>query len=331
MMGISIWDITKKTIISWSKDNASIWCGALSYFTIFSIGPLLLLVISIIAIFLSKSTVESNIYSQINGFIGPSSSNLIEDMVKSTQSSSSGIIGTIIGIITLFFGATGVFNQLKQMLNHIWEVKQKPGIGLKGTIFNQATSFAMVAVIGFLLLVSLIASAVVAAISKFFAGIFPIPVPIVSVVDYLLSFLLSVLLFGLLFKVLPDVETKWRDIWIGSVITSILFSLGKAAIAWYISHSHVAVTYGVAASVIIILLWAYYISQIVFIGAEFTKEYSLERNGEITPSKYGIREDIEISRSRKNKKSNFFLTYVRGIVEGFSGELVKPEHRKKKK
>lgn len=280
--------LAKQSLQGCKKDNATVWCAALAYYTVFSVGPLLLLVISIIGLILNKVSVEQNIDAQIQGLLGYSGASLIISVMQHAKNQSAGVIGTVIGSITLILGAAGIFGQLQQMLNTIWGVTQKPKSGMKALIRSRILNFSMIGVIAFLLLVSLIASTAISGIGTFFSHYLPTSPLILEIFNFIISFIVITFLFGLILKVLPDVQIKWRNVWTGAIITSLLFTIGKAVIGIYIGHSGIASEYGAAASIVVLLIWVYYSSQILFLGAEFTKAYTINRGDTIIPSEYSV-------------------------------------------
>ncbi len=201
---------------------------------------------------------------------------------------SGGVIATIIGVVTILFGATGVFVQLQSALNRIWNVEPKPGAGIWSFVRTRLISFGMILGIGFLLLVSLVLSAAVSAVGTWATGLLPGSETLVNILTFAVSFVLTTLLFAMIYKVLPDVEIGWRDVWIGAGVTAFLFTVGKSLIGLYLAKSSVASTYGAAGSLVVLLLWVYYSSQILFLGAEFTQVYATRYGSRIRPSKHAV-------------------------------------------
>jgi len=277
---MTIWGLTKSAFSEWQEDNAMRLGAALSYYTIFSLAPLLIIVISVAGLVFGQEAARTQILTQIHGLIGDQGAVAIEEILKNASKPSAGIIGTVVGLITLFVGATGVVAELHDSLNTIWEVDAKsPGV-LFGYIRQRTVSFAIVLAIGFLLLVSLVISAGLAAIGNFFGGSETL---FFQLLDFITSLIVTTGLFALMFKYLADVQISWRNVWIGAAITAILFTIGKTLTGIYLGRSAVTSTFGAAGSLVVILLWVYYSSQIVFFGAEFIQVYARERGEEIVP------------------------------------------------
>lgn len=287
----SFFSLLKDAGKGWKDDNAGVWCAALAYYTVFSLGPLLLIVISVAGLFLSNADFEKNVYGQLQGLLGSQGASLLHTLAEHSQKNSSNIIGTIVGVITLLLGASGMFGQLQQMLNAIWGVTQKPHVGIIALIRSRLLNMSMIGVIVFLLLVSLLASTAITTLGTFFGYLLPASSLILFLVNILVSFLLITILFAFILKVLPDVQLRWRNVWTGAFVSSLLFTIGKEVISLYIGHSGVSSQYGAAGSLIVLLLWVFYTTQILFFGVEFTKAVTLRNEGGITPSKFAVLEE----------------------------------------
>jgi len=271
-------ELAKQTFSEWNEDKAPQLAAALAYYTIFSIAPLLIIVIGIAGLVFGQEAVRGQIVGQIQGMVGQQGAELIQTMIQNASRPAAGVLATIIGFVTLLAGAAGVFSQMKSTLNQIWDVppKQGPG-GIKGilaAIKQQFISFTMVLGVGFLLLVSLVLSAGLQAAGKFLGDRFGISSGIWEIVNFVVSFGVITLLFAAIYKVLPDLKIAWRDVWIGAAVTALLFTIGKWLIGLYLGHSSTASSYGAAGSLVILLLWIYYSAQILFLGAEFTQVYA---------------------------------------------------------
>ena len=321
--------LLKQAFQGWQKDNANVWCAALAYFTVFSLGPLLLVVISIVGLIFSKTSLEKEVYGQIQGLTGPEGAKMLETVIQHTKKPSSSFPGTIIGIITLVLGAAGVFGQLQQMLNTIWGVKQKPKSGIFNLIRSRLLNISMIGVIAFLLLVSLIASTIIAGVGTYLVHLLPFSSVILEVINAILSFIIITVLFAFIMKILPDVQIKWKNVWIGSMITALLFTVGKTAIGIYIGHSGVFSEYGAAASLIVLLLWVYYSSLILFFGVEFTKFYSLMRAEKILPNEFSVLAAKETATEKKTQKETPAKKIAEGFIEGFIDQVAKKVASKK--
>ncbi|MBD3883649.1 YihY/virulence factor BrkB family protein [Phormidium tenue FACHB-886] len=282
--------LLKETAEEYQTDRVSLWAAALAYYTMFSLAPLLLIAIAIAGSIFGEEAVRGELVNQIQGLVGREGAEAIQSMIQSTQRpDSGGVIATLFGIATLLFGASGVFGQLQDALNTIWQVKPKPGLGWKSFIKSRFLSFAMVLVIGFLLLVSLVLSAVLSAVSTFFSSRVPDFVILGQFLNFALSFGVITLLFASIYKFLPDVRLPWKDLWVGAAVTSFLFTIGKFLIGLYLGSSSVSSTYGAAGSIVVILIWVFYSAQILLIGAEFTQVYARRRGSGIRPSKHAVR------------------------------------------
>ncbi len=270
-------------------DNCLKLSAALSYYTIFAIGPLLIIIISLSTIFFARAAVQGRIVGQIQGLIGGDAAKQVQDIIINSQHSNKGFIGTIVGSVILFIGATGIFTEIQDSINFIWSLRAKPKRGIVKYFINRLLSFSLIVSLGFLLLVSLVASALLDLLSDRLTHFFPhTMVYVFYIINLVIIFIIISLLFAIIFKVLPDGKIKWKDAFVGSSFTAILFILGKAGISYYLGRTNLGVTYGTAASVIIILTWVYYTSIILYFGAEFTKVYALEYGGGIVPDETAV-------------------------------------------
>lgn len=281
--------VLKDAAGGFSQDNCAKLSAALSYYTIFAIGPLLVIVISLSAIFFGRDAVTGKLYGQIKGLIGSDAALQVQDIIKNIQHTNKGFIGTIVGTVILIIGATGIFTEIQDSINFIWSLRAKPKRGIVKYLTNRLLSFSLIVSLGFLLIVSLVVSTVLDLLSDRLTRFFPhSTVYIFYVVNWAIIFSIISLLFAIIFKVLPDGKIKWKDAFVGASFTSILFIIGKAAIGFYLGRSNLGATYGTAASVIIILTWVYYTSLILYFGAEFTKAYALEYGGGIIPDETAV-------------------------------------------
>ena len=278
-----LWTLVKATFSDWTEDKASRLAAALAYYTVFSIAPLLIIVIAVAGRFFGDDAVRGEVATQIQGLIGnEDAAQMIEDMVAAARKPTTSTVATIIGVITLFLGASGLFGQLQDALNTIWEVAPKPGRGWLATIKDRFLSFTMVLGIGFLLLVSLILSATLSAVSGWLGS--DEESVVWQVFNFLISFGVITLLFAMIYKILPDVKIAWSDVWIGAAATALLFTLGKFLIGLYLGRSGISSTFGAAGSLVLILIWVYYSAQILFLGAEFTQVYATKYGSRIEPA-----------------------------------------------
>jgi membrane protein len=275
--------LAKETLMRWVDDKASALAAALSYYALFSMAPLILIAISVAGFLFGHDAAEGHLYDQIAGLVGPEGAKAIEALVAGLdEQKSGGVIATVIGLLTLFFGSSGVFAQLQDSLNGIWRAKSPTTNGVLDWIRVRFLSFSMVLGIGFLLLISLVLSAALAALGQLVGEFIPGWVVLGHVVNATISLAVITVLFAMMFKVLPDTYVAWRDVWLGALVTSFLFTLGKFAIGFYLGQASVASSYGAAGSVVIVLLWVYYSAMILYLGAEFTYVYSV---------RYGSRRD----------------------------------------
>jgi membrane protein len=281
--------ILKEAGTAFIENSGPRYSAALSYYTIFSIAPMLLVVIWLSTRFFGQDAVEGKIYEQIDDFIGEEAALQIENTIKNIVLSEDSTAAMILGFITIFIGATVVFIEIQDSLNRIWGVKPKPKRGLLKLITNRILSFSMVISIGFLMLVSLMINSLLSALSGFLQHNFPqIPVAVYQFLSFIFTFLIITVLFVLMFKFLPDAKIKWKDVTVGAVVTALLFILGKFGISIYLSLSDIGSAYGASSSIVLILVWVYYSSIILFFGAEFTQVYAKHLGASITPCDYAV-------------------------------------------
>ncbi|AFZ34018.1 ribonuclease BN [Stanieria cyanosphaera PCC 7437] len=283
-----IWRLLKETWQEWQDDNASRLAASLAYYTIFSLSPLLIIAISIAGAIFGEEAARGEIVGQIQGLVGTNGAEVIETAIQNANRPDISNIASTISIVVLLFGASGVFAELQEALNLIWEVKARPQQGIWGFIRKRILSFSVVLGIGFLLLVSLIISAVLSALSNYLNGLVPGVELIWQVVNFMISFVVTTILFALMYKFLPDVKIRWNDVWIGAIITSLLFSIGRFILGAYLGGGSFGSTYGAAGSLVIILAWVYYSTQILFFGAEFTQVYAKRYGSQIIPNKHAV-------------------------------------------
>ena len=284
-----IWEVLKNSFTGFSNHNVMKFSAALAYYTVFSMAPLLIVIISLCGIFLGQEAVEGQIYGSLAGFMGEDTAMQLQEIIKKASISGKDTIAAIIGIITLLVGATTVFAEIQDSINDIWGLKPKPKRGWLKILKNRFLSFSVIISLGFILLVSLAVTSLIDGFSDILQARFPeVTVVIFYILNQAITLAVISLIFGVIFKVLPDAEIKWRDVISGSVVTALLFMLGKFAISFYISKSEVGSTYGAAGSLVVLLLWTYYSSIILYFGAEFTKAYAVKFGSEIRPSNYAV-------------------------------------------
>jgi membrane protein len=279
--------LLKLSYQGWQEDKASRLAAALAYYTIFSLAPLLIIVIAITGLFWQQQAVQQQVMSQIRGLVGQDGAKFVADLLSSGSNPAGGITATVLGILTLILGALSVFNELHNALNTIWEIKEEETKGflqsVKKIIFDRFLSFAMILGIGFLLLVSLVISAGLSAVQTTIGNLFPFSEIILQLINLVISVGVITVLFALIYKFLPDAEIAWRDVWLGAFVTAVLFSLGKLLIGIYLGNSAVTSSFGAAGSLVLLLVWIYYSAQIFFFGAEFTEVYANQRGSKILP------------------------------------------------
>jgi membrane protein len=328
--------LTKDSAKAWSEDKASRLAAALSYYTIFSIAPLLVLAIAVAGLVFGREAASNQLFGEIRGLVGDQGAQAIQTMVQSVNQKGGSLVATIVGIVTLLLGASGAFGQLQDALNTIWQVQPKPGLGIWGFLRARFLSFSMVLVIGFMLLVTLVVSAGLSALGHYLEGILPVPAAVMQLLNFAISFGVTTLLFTLIYKVLPDVTVRWRDVWIGGLVTALLFSIGRYLIGLYLGRGSVSSAYGAAGSLVIILLWIYYSAQILFFGAEFTKVFANRFGSHIKPSPYAepVSEDARREQGLPKPSSQDPVKGRRGDVRpgspprpGFAHAAARPAER----
>lgn len=295
-------NLVKDTFSAWSADRASRLAAALAYYTVFSLAPLLVIVIAIAGFLGRSQAAQRQIMNQLQTLIGPQGSQFIGNMIESAGAQSGGgTFAVVISTVTLLFGALGVFRVLRQSLNTVWKVRPKPAEGIKAVllqqVIQQGLAFAMVLVIGFLMLVTLIVNSLLAGLKETIQHLITIPAGSLQVMDFIISLALITILFALIYKFLPSVRIDWKDVWLGAFVTALLFNLGKFAIGLYLGQSSVSSIFGAAGSLAVLLVWVYYSAQILFFGAEFTYLYANRYGSKIEPSEKAVRiirkEEIE--------------------------------------
>lgn len=263
--------LLKETGAGWVADKVPRLAAALAFYTILSAAPLLVVALSIAGMVFGRQAVEGQMVEQMRGLVGEEGGQAIQSMIASASGPGSGV-AMVIGVVMLLLGASGVFAELQDALNTIWKAEPKKGSGWFGMIRDRLFSMAMVFGVAFLLLVTLVVSAIVSALTRF-AGWEGIGI-VGQIADFLVSFLIITLLFAMMYKILPDVKVAWGDVWVGAVVTAFLFTVGKLLIGLYLGHASVGSAYGAAGSLVVFVVWVYYSGQILFLGAEFTKAYA---------------------------------------------------------
>jgi membrane protein len=285
--------LTRRTLKDFADDECPRMAAALSYYTVFSLPPLLVLILMVTGVFVDQATIEGRIQSEIATTLGPEGARQVREIIAvAEQPGSGGRVATILSILALLFGATGAFAELQKALNRAWEVEADPRQGgLLRFFVKRLLSLGMAVTIAFLLLVSLLLSALLSAFGDEVAEVIPggLSGVFLQVVQLTVSFAVVTLLFALMFKVLPDARSRWRDVWVGALGTAVLFTVGKFALGLYLSRSDPGEAFGAAGSLAVLLVWVYYSAMIVFLGAEFTQHWAVERGAGIVPKKGAIR------------------------------------------
>lgn len=303
-----LYNFTKTTVEAWLAEGPFDLAAALAYYTLFSLSPLLIILTGIVGLLAGQEAARNYIYNSLYGLIGEQSTRAVMDIMQRANHDSRGLIGTIVGLALLLFGAGGVVGQLQSSLNKIWGVVTHTQAGIWRIVRARFISYAMLLAIGFLLLVSLVVTTTLSAFSDYLSGLLPAVNIIWPAVDILISFGFVTVLFALIYKFLPDVHIAWRDVWIGASLTAFFFSLGKFLIGLYLGKSAVASSYGAAASLVTVLLWVYYSSLVFFFGAEATRVFATQYGRGLKPTEIaaptpdGQKKEKEIERKNPEAK-----------------------------
>jgi membrane protein len=333
----TLFQLLKETFNEWNEDKAPRLGAALAYYSVFSIAPLLIIAIAIAGQVFGETAANDRIRGEIADTIGPQAAELIQETIKNSRDLGSGIFAVLVGVVVLLFGASGVFGQLQDALNTIWKVTPKPGLGLWGFLKDRFLSFTMVLGTGFLLLLSLLISAALAALTHFVTPNAWANGWLLEALNFVISFGSIMGLFTMIYKVLPDAEISWSDVWIGAGVTTLLFMLGKLLIGLYLGRSSVGSAYGAAGSLVVVLLWVYYSSQILLFGAEFTRVYANHCGKRVVPSanavavtqevrdRQGMPRPLDVAAHNPNKPAAPTLRTNQGDFPGCT-ELPKRRH-----
>jgi membrane protein len=292
MRGQGLWKIAKETAKDWSDDDAATLAAALAYYALLSLAPLMVISIGVAGWFLGPEAARGRVAGELGGIVGGEAAQGIP---------KRGVIGAVVGVVTLFVGASGVFGQLQTSLNAIWEVKPKPDRGLLGQVKDRFFSFTMVLGVAFLLLVSLVLSSLLSSLGTVLADTLPGGATVWQVINFALSFGVVTLLFALIFKVIPDAKVQWRDVWLGAAVTALLFVVGKQLLGIYLGKAAVGSSYGAAGSIVALVVWVYYAAQILFVGAEFTQVHARHRGAGIEPAENAQRVDEPAGDKHENR------------------------------
>lgn len=289
------WGFFREVVALWSSRNAFQLAAALAFYTLFSLAPLLIILIAMLGVIYGDEAVRGEIATQLQGFVGREAAEAVQDAVKRARFEESGVLPTAIGVGALLFGATTVFAQMQTALNRIWGVVARPSrSGVLVFLLGRVLSLGLVVIIGFLLMVSFAATMGLAAVLRYAGELIPIPAAVVTVADLGFSLAVATLVFATIFRVLPDVRLAWRDMWRGALLTATLFVLGQVLISLYLTRAAPASEFGAAGSLVIVLMWVYYSSLILFFGAAFTKVSMLRRGVPIVPRRMAVRLRVDV-------------------------------------
>lgn len=267
----------KRTYSDWDDDNAPRLGAALAFYTILSISPLVILVLAIVSLIFNRSSAQAHLLSQARSLVGMEGASTIQSLLEAGKRASTGMIASFMGLLTLIFGASGVFSELRSALNLIWDVKPKAGSGIWQLFRERIFSFGMVVSIGFVLLASLLASAALDAVTKFFGGLIPISPFVLAILDFVVSVTGIAILFGLILKYVPETKVQWSEVRVGAIATALLFTIGKVLLGLYLGKTTPGSPYGAAGSLVVMVIWVYYSAQIFYFGAEFTHVYACSK------------------------------------------------------
>ena len=289
MKGKSLWNFLKDIAMQWLEDGPFQLAAALSYYTLFSLAPILIIAIAVAGLFFGREAATNQIVHTLQSLVGQESAKAIQGMIQNASSKpKTGIISTVLGIGVLIFGAGGVVGQLQSSLNRIWGVTSKPGRGIWSFMWERFVSLAMVLGVGFLLLVSLVITTILTHLTLYIGSLIGGAAIIAYLLDIVVSFGFVTILFAMIYKFLPDVRIQWKDVWIGAALTSFLFTVGKFLIGLYLGTSGVTSSFGAAGSLITVLLWVYYSALIFFFGAEFTQIYASRYGSGVVPAENAV-------------------------------------------
>ncbi|NJK78752.1 MAG: YihY/virulence factor BrkB family protein [Chloroflexaceae bacterium] len=280
----------KQVFQEWNQDKVPRLAAALAYFTIFSIAPFFIIVIAIAGFIFGREAATDQIVGQLQGLMGTAGAEAVQGIIQRANEPQGGLVATVIGLVTLFIGSTGFFGQLQDALNTIWRVQPRPDLGIKNIIYSRATSFVVVLGVGFLLLITLVLSTVLSAFGDVLGGYLPGGAGglALQLINFVISFLVTTLLFAMIYRLLPDAKVAWSDVWIGATITALLFAIGRYLIGFYIGNSNFTDTYGASGAIIVVLIWVYFASLILLLGAEFTFVYAQRYGSQIVPNEHAV-------------------------------------------
>ena len=299
--GKGIWEVLKNSFTGFGEDKLTKLSGSLAYYTVFSMGPLMIVIIFLSSIFLGQEAAEGKIFFQLQDLLGKETAIQVQEIIKNASLQGKTTTAAIVGIITLLIGATTVFAEIQDSINSIWGIKAKPKKGWLKFLQNRFLSFSVIISLGFILIVSLALTSVIDLFSQRLQASYPdVAVVVFYIINQVITLAIVSLIFAVVFKVLPDAKIKWRDVISGALVTGVLFMLGKFLISFYINKMEVGSTYGAAGSLVVLLLWTYYSSLILYFGAEFTKAYAVKFGSAIHPNDYAVTtRQVEVELGKK--------------------------------
>ena len=297
-----IWEVLKNAGKGFMKDKVPKLSGSLAYYTIFSLGPMLLVIIFLANLFWRQNAIEGTIVKQLKSLVGGPAATQIQEIIKNASIDSNGTFAAVAGFVTLFIGATSVFTEMQDSLNSIWNLKLKEGTGWWKVLLSRIISFSIVVALGFLLLVSLVVNGLLEQLMNQLQQLFPATnLHLIYFINVATTLIVTTFLFSMVYKVLPDAQIRWKDVLVGAAFTAILFMVAKFGITLYIGKSNIGSSYGAAGSLVVLLLWIYFSAMIFYFGAEFTKAYAIKYGSNIRPNKYTV--TVQIVKVESHKKS----------------------------
>ncbi len=291
------WSFTQELFANYGQDDAFTLGAALAYYTVFSFAPLLVVAIAVASTFMEEEIVTGKLYEELNGLLGPDAAKTLQDVVTNAYSSGESIWATVLGVATLLFTASTVFATLKMSLNSIWQIQPRPTNNIIGFLLTRLLSFSFVVGLGFLLMITLIVNALIIGFMDQIAALLPaLSSVFLALTSWVIATAVTAVIFAMLFRYLPDARARWKDIWAGAIFTALLFGLGRWLIGLYIGNSNFGSTYGAAGALVTLLVWTYYNSLILFLGAEFTFVWAERRGFPIRPGKHAVRVIKEVRK-----------------------------------
>ena len=277
--------LLRRSFGDWSDDNAPRLGAALAFYTILSASPLVILAVAMVSLLFGRSSAQAQLLAEVQALVGPDGRSAVQSMLASGHKESSGILATLVGLVVLLFGASGVFGELRDALNTIWEARRKHSQGLRGMLRDRVFAFGMVFGVGFVLLVSLVVSTALSVAAKFLSSHLPVPAAVLDLVNFVVSLLGIALLFAVIFKYVPETRVEWNEVFLGGAVTALLFTVGKSLLGLYLGEASPGSAYGAAGSLVAMVIWVYYSAQIFYFGAEFTHVHALSQRGMLHESK----------------------------------------------